>query len=185
MDWGWPHFMMCTFLLVWVQNKELIMLSVLFVQTYSPACVSYVNSQNWKESPVSLLSSHTTALHPSPFFFYSSSFHEIFTLRVEAVSSLSFLRHSQMSAAACLSGLRAALIFIWKLANRQTWFNFAKFILIDLSRLVFSFLCDARDMSWSLCLLCLYVLKSSLMSKSWWPSCLSLAFIWRLCVVSS
>lgn len=42
-----------------------------------------------------------------------------------------------MSTAVCLSALSAALIFIWNWKNRQTWFSFPKFILIDLSFLPF------------------------------------------------
>lgn len=136
MDSCWLHFMMLTWvcLFVCMKDREIIMLCMLFVQTWLCYFLSvyFMLIHKAEERAVSSLSSLKTALHSS--LFYSSSLWNIV---------LSFL---------CLSILRSALIFIWNFENRKTWFSLTKITLLICHFL--SFLCDAGHMSWSLCLLC-------------------------------
>lgn len=130
MDSCWLHFMMLTWvcLFVCMKDREIIMLCMLFVQTWLCYFLSvyFILIHKAEERAVSSLSSLKTALHSS--LFYSSSPWNIV---------LSFLY---------LSILRAALIFIWNFENRKTWFSLAKITLLDLSFPFFSVWCRTHEL---------------------------------------
>ena len=120
----WLHFMMCTCSFVWVWDRQIILLWMLSVQTWLRCFLSVCFMLIWKAEERTLFPhSPPTQQLSTPLSSSSSSlllFHKIFTLRVELLPASSFLRHSQMSAAVCLSGLRAALSHLYLEFGKET-----------------------------------------------------------------
>lgn len=112
---------------------------MLFVQTWLPCFppVCFVLIHKTKSVSRLLCTPHRS----TPLSTSSSSrllFHEILIALWAKAAPSPVFSEAQMSGTVCLSAIRVALIFIWNLENRHTWFSFAKFILIDLSSLFFS-----------------------------------------------
>lgn len=156
MDSCWLHFVMCTWvcLFVWVHDREIIML---FVQTwlrcFLSVCFMLIHTAKKREHcfslspPTQQLSTHS--LSPSLLLL----FHEIFTLRVEAASSLVFSQ-TQSDVCSCLSLSPQSCSHLYLEFGKQT--NLVQLRKVHPYWFVvsFLFLVTHETLTWSLCLLC-------------------------------